>query len=644
MGNGFRGFIFTMDTIMALVPIFIIAAAVTTSSSPGEMAGMQIISAKDSMVASNSLYVITKGDVLADVARYVVSGDTSQAEAVAGMWLNSTVPDHFKYKMTMVYPNGTSVDVVGTDPPANATVSVTSQVVPVFQGGEGYLGQAWYVGIPPSINMDADEVMTDQNGDGVVNVSDTIYLGRCNPGSTTCTGNNWYEFNFTVPGTPLFTVFVFTTNSDHHGFYVEIKNSDTGGAWVPVATIRQLWYSTQIDLTKWTMGSGNLNEVRIKLYRNVHRTSSRDKGIPEESYIRGNSVVVSTYGTGVNVRVDVNDSSTDPTDIRLNDPDFTLNLNTPDPASYGRLSFTRLYLPAAWRAYRIRVWVDGTLRFDTGYGTSKGNWDNAATPAIIDLREYLESQGSHTLTVDMDGAWSGNPWYASPTLVRTYISGPILLKVVNLPYNPPWPNPGGDPYQTYNSVFTLPDPSMPVNVSSTNGLYLLNADEDADTAVVVLNGITEINDSSYNYERYKFITGDLINGSNNITTTLNNTKGDDWYVQGPGNQLLVGYEMGKLAFASEPGTDVETAKKKALEELLIKMGYDTDMDDSISAAELDNVKGSGVVSYTGSAPPNWVTDTNFVIDWASSDTKATASQRTGQDPQQVVFKLYIWRE
>ncbi len=248
-----RGFIFTMDAIMAMVPIFIIIAAATTSSNPQELAGMQITSVKDSMVASNSLYVVSKGDVLTDVARYVVSGDDDQAEAVAGRWLNSTIPDNFKYRMEMTYSNGTSVDVVGTDPSDDAFVSATSQVIPVFLGGEGYLGQAWYVGVPPSINMDADEVMTDQNGDGVVNGSDEIYLGRCtSSASSSCTwpaslGDDWYEFNFTVPGTPLFTVFYLTVNEDHHTFHVEIRNANTGG-WVRVATIRQLWYSTQVDL------------------------------------------------------------------------------------------------------------------------------------------------------------------------------------------------------------------------------------------------------------------------------------------------------------------------------------------------------------------------------------------------------------
>ena len=157
-----------------------------------------------------------------------------------------------------------------------------------------------------------------------------------------------------------------------------------------------------------------------------------------------------------------------------------------------------------------------------------------------------------------------------------------------------------------------------------------------------MNNILEINGSNYSYERYKFVTDDLKIGSNNVSTTLNNTKGDGFYVQGPGNQLLIGYKFSKLAFASGPGPNIETAKKNALQQLLIKMGYDTNHNGVISGTELDDVPKS-IVYYTSSAPSDWVTNTSFIIDWQKSKVHAVAAQRVGQNPQSFIFKLYIWR-
>ena len=102
--------------------------------------------------------------------------------------------------------------------------------------------------------------------------------------------------------------------------------------------------------------------MRIKVYDNVHYSgssrSSSDGGVPYKSYIRGNSKIISMYGTGANINVVVNDSSTNP---NMNDSDFTLTL-PPEPASYGKLIFTRLYLPAAWYTGQLEVWVDGKDR------------------------------------------------------------------------------------------------------------------------------------------------------------------------------------------------------------------------------------------------------------------------------------------
>ncbi len=657
-----RGFIFTMDAILAMIPLFIILSAVTMSPNPGNMLSLQVTSSKDSMVVANSMYVITKQGVLTDIARDMISGADSDAANTAGKYLNSTLPEYFNYKLDMIYPNGTIRNISGAEPPVDASVSVASQIIPTFLGGEGYMGQAWYVGIPPSINMVAGNVMNDTNDDGVVNGSDFIYLGQCSGSSTfgggrwsstsstssstvTCTydssetdSNGWYYFNFTVPGTPMFTAFIFTTNTTYHSFNISINNSKTGN-WTEVAAIPQIWYSTQVDLTNWTVGNGQLNYMRVKVYNDSNVVPKYP-----EAYLMGNSKIISMYGTGANINVVVNDSSTNP---NMNDSDFTLNLNTPDPASYGKLIFTRLYLPAAWHTGQLEVSVDGNLTFDTGYGDH--NWDNAATPAIIDLTQYLQSPGAHTLTVNNTAYSAGAawPWYASPTLVRTYVSGPILLQTVNLPYNlssgdDGWPNPGAYPSQTYNASFTIPGSSMPKNANITSAVYLLNADEDADTAFTKLNKILEINGSNYSYERYKFVTDDLKAGSNNVSTTLNNTKGGDdvWHVQGPGNQLLIGYKLSKLAFASGPGPDIETAKKNALQQLLIKMGYGNGV---ISGIELDNVKSLGIVNYTGSAPSDWVTNTSFVIDWQQSEVNAVAAQRVGQNPQSLIFKLYIWR-
>jgi len=56
------------------------------------------------------------------------------------------------------------------------------------------------------------------------------------------------------------------------------------------------------------------------------------------------------------------------------------------------------------------------------------------------------------------------------------------------------------------------------------------------------------------------------------------------------------------------------------------------------------VKSIGIVAYNGTAPSNWVTNTSFLIDWESSEAKAIAAQRMGQNPGQVIFRLYLWRE
>ncbi|GCC10084.1 hypothetical protein IPdc08_00106 [archaeon] len=656
-----RGFIFTMDAILAMIPLFIILSAVTMYPNPGNMLSLQVTSSKDSMVVSNSMYVIAKEGVLTDIARNMISGADSKAANTAGKYLNSTLPEYFNYKLDMIYPNGTIKNISGAEPPVDASVSVASQIIPAFLGGQGYMGQAWYVGIPPSINMIADNVTNGSN----------IYLGECPAssksmsnnskkskmgkmgkfgsftGSTSCSYTNsdtvddWYYFNFTVPGKPMFTAFIFTTNTTYHSFNISIKNNlKTNGNWVQVAAIPQVWYSTQVDLTNWTVGYGQLNQMRVKVYGTVNTSS------PPEAYLMGNSRIISMYATGVNINVVVNDSSSNP---NMNNSNFTLKLNTPDPAFYGKLIFSRLYLPAAWHTGQLEVWVDGIKRFNTGYG--KHNWDNAATPAIIDLTQYLQNSGIHILTVDNTAygdlpgpVW---PWYASPTLVRTYVSGPTLLQTVNLPYNPPWPNKGGNSTQTYPvenppEIFTVPGPSIPDNASITTAVYLLSADEDADTASTLLNNRLEINGSHYSYERYKFVTDDLKIGSNNVSTTLTNTKGDGFYVQGPGNQLLIGYKFSKLAFASGPGPNIETAKKNALQQLLIKMGYDTNHNGVISGTELDKVPKS-IVNYTGSAPSDWVTNTSFIIDWQKSKVHAVAAQRVGQNPQSFIFKLYIWR-
>ncbi|NOZ59023.1 MAG: hypothetical protein GXO66_05550 [Euryarchaeota archaeon] len=583
-----RGFIFTMDAILAMIPVFIVIAAATTASSTGGLLGQQIGAAKETMVASNVMYLMAKQGLLEEVSRDVISGNTSEAREAVERWLEPALPDNYGYRLVMRYSNGTEVVIAGDNPPQNASISTAVRTQLVYLGREGYLGQAWYVGIPPSINIDTDNVMGDKNGDGVVNASDQVYLGECRS-RTSCTydstetdGDGWYYFNFTVPGEPVFTVFIINTNSDHHRFYIEIKNNRTGGAWQRVVTLSQVWYSAQVDLTKWVVGNGWTNQVRLKVWGNAHALSFLgDRGNPYEAYLRGNSKIISLYGSGMNVKVVVNDSSTD--SVMAND-DFTLTLTTPDPSAVGSLTFSRLYLPAGWHTYRIRVWVDGDLVFNTGYGYF--NWDNVASAAILDLTSYLKSPGTHTLRVRRENGY----WYASPTLIRTYVKGPKLLQIVNLPYNPPWPNPGGYPSQTYSASFSVPAPDIAENATISNAVYILNADEDSDKATMVLNGATEISGTQYGYERYKFVTGKIKTGSNTISTTLENTKGDGWYVQGPGNQLLIGYELGKLAFGTGPGPDVETAKKNALEQLLIKMGYDSDDDGSISGTELDTVK------------------------------------------------------
>ncbi len=650
-----RGFIFTMDAILAMIPLFIILSAVTMYPNPGNMLSLQVTSSKDSMVVSNSMYVIAKEGVLTDIGRDMISGADSEAVNTAGKYLNSTLPEYFNYKLEMIYPNGTIQNISGAEPPVDASVSVASQIIPTFLGGQGYMGQAWYVGIPPSINMIADNV---------TNGSD-IYLGECPIPSVTvfseCTpnSNRWHYFNFTVPGKPMFTDFIFITNTTYHSYNISINNSKTGG-WVQVAAIPQVWYSTQVDLTNWTVGHGKLNQMRVKVYGNVNveptSLSFVEPIIPPfepEAYLMGNSKIISMYGTGANINVVVNDSSTSP---KMNDSNFTLLLHTP-LTSYGKLIFSRLYLPAAWYTGQLEVWVDGdVVVFNTGHGCH--NWDNAATPAIIDLTQYLQSPGTHTLKVSNTVAsekcqsiygvsLSAWPWYTSPTLVRTYASGPILLQTVNLPYNlslgdDGWPNPGDYPSQTYNAIFTIPGSGMPDNANITNAVYLLNADEDADTASTMLNNILEINGSNYSYERYKFVTDDLKAGSNNVSTTLTNTI-TNFYVQGPGNQLLIGYKLNKLAFASGPGPNIETAKKNALQQLLIKMGYGTNDNGVISGTELDNAAESLGIVYTGSAPSDWVTNTSFIIDWQQSNVHAVAAQRVGQNPQSLIFKLYIWR-
>ncbi len=631
-----RGFIFTMDAVLALIPVFILLASITMVGNVGETVNLQVGSVKNSLVASNVLYILAKQGVLSEISESIIAGKVNDSRNIASKWLNATLPEGLKYKMEMIYPNGSILRVAGDEPPINASVDVSTYAISQFLGGQGYLGQAWYVGTPPSINVDADDVMSDKNGDGVVNASDQVYLGRCptswwNPrctyDSSETDSNGWYYFNFTIPGEPVFVVLILTTNSDHHSYEVQIKNSKTGNSWRYVAEIEQLWYSTQIDLTKWTVGNGGINYVRIRVYGNVHRSS------PYRAYIRGNSKIISIYGTGVNVMVEVNDSTTDP---YMQNSYFSTVLNTPDPSSAGPLLFSRLYLPAGWHTYRMRVWVDGRKVFDTGYGYY--NWDNAATAAIIDLTQYLKSPGAHTLSVSRERGY----WYASPTLIRAYIKGPVLLQTVNLPYNPPWPNPGGHPSQTYYTSFIVPDPKIAVNATATNAVFLLNADEDADTAVVKLNGNTIISDSQYSYDRYKFVS--VHRGDNNLSVTLINTKSDPFYVQGPGNQLLIGYEVGKLAFSTGIGQDAETAKKDALEQLLIKMGYDTNNDSAISATELDDIKDLGIISYSGSAPDNWVTNSSFKINWSSSDVRAIAAQRIGEAPGQLIFKLYLWRE
>lgn len=642
-----RGFIFTMDAILALIPAFIIIAAATTVSSTGELLGQQIGAAKETMVASNVMYLMAKQGVLDEVSKKIISGDTQGANETAQRWLNAALPANYKYRIIMEYPNGTELVVAGNSPPQDASVSYAMRTQMVYLGKVGYLGQAWYVGIPPSINIDADNVMTDKNGDGVVNASDQVYLGRCRG---TCTydssetdSEGWYYFNFTIPGKPVFSVFIINTNTEHHSYYVEIRNNKTGGAWQRVATIEHLWYSVQVDLTKWVMGDGWTNEMRIKVWGNVHYPNyPDDRGIPYEAYLKGSSKVISLYGSGMNVKVEVNDSSTDSV---MTNADFTLTLTTPDPSTVGTLTFSRLYLPAynpyslgSWRRLRVRVWVDGNLVFDI---RERQRQDIYYTALIVDLTPYLKNPGTHTLTVNSDYASWYDPY---PTLIRTYTKGPQLLQVVTVPINPPWPRLTAYPSDTYSTTFTIPDSSIAENASISNAVFLLNADQDADKVDVLLNGVNIINGTNYAYDWYKFVKNNLQNGNNNVSVTLTNTKGDDWGVEGPGNQLLIGYELGKLAFGTGPGPDVETAKKNALEQLLIKMGYDSDDDGAISGAELDSVKSIGIVAYNGSAPNDWVTNTSFLIDWESSEAKAIAAQRMGQNPGQVIFRLYIWRE
>lgn len=643
-----RGFIFTMDAILAMIPVFIVIAAATSVSSTGELLGQQVGSAKEAMVASNTMYLMAKQGVLDEISRAVVSGDLQGARHTAERWLESALPDKYRYRIVMEYPNGTQVEVAGSNPPQDASVSHVMRTQVVYLGKVGYLGQAWYVGVPPSINVDADDIMGDKNGDGAVNASDQVYLGRCTS-RTSCTydstetdSDGWYYFNFTVPGKPVFTLFIINTNSDHHRYYVEIRNNRTGGAWQRVTTLNHVWYSVPVDLTKWVMGDGWLNEVRIKVWGNVHINYRGDWGAPYDAYVKGSSKIISLYGSGLNVKVEVNDTTTDP---QMANTDFTLTLTTPDPATVGSLTFSRLYLPAynpytlgSWRKLRVKVWVDGNLVFDI---RERQRQDIYYTALIVDLTPYLKNPGTHTLQVNMDyGSWY-DPY---PMLVRSYTKGPRLLQVVTVPINPPWPRETAYPSDTYSTTFTIPDPSIAENASISSAVYLLNADQDADKVDVLLNSANILNGTGYAYDWYRFVKNQLQEGSNTVSVTLTNTKGDGWGVEGPGNQLLIGYEMGKLAFGTGPGPDVETAKKNALEQLLIKMGYDSDDNGAISGTELDSVKSIGIVAYNGSAPGDWVTNTSFLIDWESSEAKAIAAQRMGQNPGQVIFRLYIWRE
>ncbi len=186
-----------MDAVLALIPLFIILASVSSMADTATPAGFQLIASE--RLAQDTLLILDRNGSLRDVSiKYqtgIRRGDVAlQNEAMADLneSLNVTLPDYLRYEVDVVTPEGTFNLTKGNPSLAENIISISSTTV---GPPEGWAGFAWYkVEEANFIDMNRTSVSTAWN---FHNWLSNFYTDYCTPGVGW--GDNGNTISFSIP-------------------------------------------------------------------------------------------------------------------------------------------------------------------------------------------------------------------------------------------------------------------------------------------------------------------------------------------------------------------------------------------------------------------------------------------------------------
>jgi len=190
-----KGFIFTMDAVLALIPLFIILASVSSMADTATPAGFQLLASE--RLAQDTLLILDRNGSLRDVSIKYQTGVRRgsvilQNEAMADLneSLNTTLPDYLRYEIDVVTPEGNFNLTNGDSSLAENLISISSTTV---GPPEGWAGFAWYkVEEANFIDTNRTAVSTAWN---FHNWLSNFYSDYCTDGW----GDNGASISFSIP-------------------------------------------------------------------------------------------------------------------------------------------------------------------------------------------------------------------------------------------------------------------------------------------------------------------------------------------------------------------------------------------------------------------------------------------------------------